>query len=79
MIRKVIWPLVALFAIAVFVARHEVEIPCDQCGKPTISRCLLARAVAGFDKGFLHHSCLQDWCDEHPIRFDKDGHIIRAK
>lgn len=77
--RKLIWSFVALFAVCVFTARWEVGIPCDQCGKETIKRCLLARAAAGFDNGFLHQECVDQWCEEHPIQFDEEGCIIAAE
>lgn len=79
MLRKIVWSLTALFAVAVFTARWDVHIPCEQCGEGTIHRPLLARAVAGFDTGFLHTTCVQDWCDEHPLRLDENGRIIPAE
>ena len=78
MVRKIAWSLTALFAVFVFTARHEVGVPCDQCDKTTVTRCLLARAVAGFDKGFLHYECVEKWCEEQPIKYDENGHIIPA-
>ena len=79
MLRKVVWSFVALFAVFVFTARFELGIPCDQCGKTTVTRPLLARVVAGFDDGFLHYECVEQWCKEHPIRFDENGKIIPAE
>ena len=78
MTRKLVWGAVALFAVFVFTARFEVGIPCEQCGKDTVHRCLLARAVSGFDTGSLHVNCVQAWLDEHPLRFDENGRVILA-
>jgi len=76
-LRKKVWLSVGLLTILTAILTWPVDIPCDQCGKRCMTEPVMARMVSGFDTGYLHFECVDQWCQEHPIQFDDEGHIIR--